>query len=70
MLLFKVQEVAYLNKLLGDLLTLLSSDAACLCLPGLGGTDKRFLPFSCWNKSRSLETRSNKSSTVLMASLV
>ena len=38
------------------LLTLLSvtSVVVCRCLPGLGGTDRRFLPFSCWNKSCSL----------------
>lgn len=38
------------------LLTLPSSGVVCLCLPGLGGTDKRFLPFSCWNNSCSLGT--------------
>lgn len=35
-------------------ITLLSSLVGCLCLPGLGGTDKRFLPFSSWNRSCSL----------------
>lgn len=36
------------------ILTLLSSLVGCLCLPGLGGTDKRFLPFSSWKRSCSL----------------
>lgn len=40
------------------IITLLSSP--CLSLPGLGGTEGLFLPFSCWKRSCNLQSQAER----------